>query len=932
MRGSTRRRSSGISRRCASRPHPPADRVEHTRASRSFPLPNAASFPPDSRGDRLTVRARSSPRRARAEILATARLPPLASDRAGVPSPGSSQTLAEIAGDASLVAFRGEYEKLHAAFASSLASERSLTQKCRDLNAEVVENATKVQTALRLSEDDQATINGLKQEIEQAWKLVDATKEKEARTAASVDALKTEMANLERAAESGADVSTEKDEEIKQLMQVKHALVSERDDQVTQIVSLRDEVMSVGAQLRSAEAERARAEAALAAAADAAEARAAEAEREARAKERLEKAIVDLKHELELKANEVKTKTGSLKDGEEHVKKLRAMLDEQRETTRRARKSHDALDEKANRLESELREQRRANAALQAECEQCRADVRERVNESERAVSETARVNKVRDGALNKLRAAEKARGDAESALDDSRRAVAELERDAEAQRKHAESDRKARDELKRELDVLAKLKSQAESATQKQVGLTRVNENSKKNLEREVSGYKSEAQRQAKALYALETQREKFASEASATHVKHLEALEEMKLRELENVDLLKQIADGESKLRQQQNLYEAVRADRNAYSKNLVAAQDEISEMKRKFKIMNQQVEQLKEEIGAKDIALVKEHFDHMKVEKEKEGLRFELAKAAQATADAERAAATKKAEVGGLERVVAEAAAERETLRKEHDIVVADRDVLGTQLVRRNDELALLYEKIKIQQSILNKGQLQYRERLDELRVLKVKLGDGARELGVLKSSFGNVDALKREVHRLGRELLQERTKVKALSEELENPLNVHRWRALEGSDPATFEMIQKIQTLQRRLVAKTEETAEKDALIAEKERLYGELKKILARQPGPELAEQLSVYQQNLREKNRQLKSVASELNLYRGKSDDAQMEIERLTRELNELKRKYYETKRREQLERSREYADPELVVAPHPVSQKRFAGGGFGFA
>lgn len=32
---------------------------------------------------------------------------------------------------------------------------------------------------------------------------------------------------------------------------------------------------------------------------------------------------------------------------------------------------------------------------------------------------------------------------------------------------------------------------------------------------------------------------------------------------------------------------------------------------------------------------------------------------------------------------------------------------------------------------------------------------------------------------QVHQLGRELLSERTKVKALSEELENPLNVHRW---------------------------------------------------------------------------------------------------------------------------------------------------------
>ncbi len=42
----------------------------------------------------------------------------------------------------------------------------------------------------------------------------------------------------------------------------------------------------------------------------------------------------------------------------------------------------------------------------------------------------------------------------------------------------------------------------------------------------------------------------------------------------------------------------------------------QDEIAEMKRKFKIMGHQIEQLKEEISAKDLALVKEHFDHMKV----------------------------------------------------------------------------------------------------------------------------------------------------------------------------------------------------------------------------------------------------------------------------------------------------------------------------
>ena len=46
-----------------------------------------------------------------------------------------------------------------------------------------------------------------------------------------------------------------------------------------------------------------------------------------------------------------------------------------------------------------------------------------------------------------------------------------------------------------------------------------------------------------------------------------------------------------------------------------------------------------------------------------------------------------------------------------------------------------------------------------------------------------------------------MIRERTKCRALAEELENPLNIHRWRKLEGSDPASFELIQKVQALQR-----------------------------------------------------------------------------------------------------------------------------------
>jgi hypothetical protein len=66
-----------------------------------------------------------------------------------------------------------------------------------------------------------------------------------------------------------------------------------------------------------------------------------------------------------------------------------------------------------------------------------------------------------------------------------------------------------------------------------------------------------------------------------------------------------------------------------------------------------------------------------------------------------------------------------------------------------------------------------------------------------------------------------------------------MNVHRWRKLEATGQDNFERILKYQTLQRRLIAKTEEVEDKEQLIKEKEKLFMELKNILARQPGQEV---------------------------------------------------------------------------------------------
>ena len=58
----------------------------------------------------------------------------------------------------------------------------------------------------------------------------------------------------------------------------------------------------------------------------------------------------------------------------------------------------------------------------------------------------------------------------------------------------------------------------------------------------------------------------------------------------------------------------------------------------------------------------------------------------------------------------------------------------------------------------------------------------------------------------------------------------------------------------------------------------------------------MAEQLSIYQQGLRDKTKSMKAMASELNMYQAQVNEFKYEMERLTRELQGVKREYYEQK------------------------------------
>ncbi len=51
--------------------------------------------------------------------------------------------------------------------------------------------------------------------------------------------------------------------------------------------------------------------------------------------------------------------------------------------------------------------------------------------------------------------------------------------------------------------------------------------------------------------------------------------------------------------------------------------------------------------------------------------------------------------------------------------------ERDILGTQLIKRNQELEQLYEKIKLKNSNLTKGEIYFKEKQKLFNEHKIKL---------------------------------------------------------------------------------------------------------------------------------------------------------------------------------------------------------------
>lgn len=802
--------------------------------------------------------------------------------------------LQELAGDKSLERFRLEYEKLSRTLKSSHEGEKKNIKRCKDLNTEINSSAVKVQIALKLAKEDAQEITHIKSEVDKTWKLVDYSRDKEEQLKSQLTLMKSEVVELTRRIEIDDVIPVAQQQLVDKLVKEKEDVLGEKEDKFNKLKALKEKNIEMSQKAAQLEENKMVLENDIKGLKDQIVVTKQQAEKEEARKKEYEQKIDETREALDKTQLEVNATKEEIKQTEKSIESYHKKYKDDYLELENRNTGLKTLELNNSRLEEKLRQQQEMNHSLISTNDQREVEIKKKEDELEILENERIKVSKEITVMQRKNKTSEAERIDQESQKEETKLEMLELQRANESLHRSNEADRKDIENTMREIQLLTKTCVGTDASRRREEQLLFMKSNEHKKIENEITGSKTEAAKISTLISQLERDKEKYAMEASTALTKYTQGLEEVKLKNSIIGELQKKNLEAEAKLKQQQNLYEAVRSDRNLYSKNLLESNEEITDLRQKYKILQHQIENLHDEIGLKNNAIREELIEKKKIEEKNRA--FEITKKNQENrVDVhEKTIKSYENDIAKLKHLISESEQERVKQKKEYEMVINDRDILGTQLIKRNEELAALYEKIKIQQSTLAKGEVQYQERVIDSTLLRNKIFELKKELILSKKQVSCVPSLKREVHALQRELMEMRTKVKALREELKNPMNVHRYRKLGGTNPETYESIQKIQSLQRRLIAKTEEVEEKEFLIQEKEKLYVELKNILARQPGPEVAEQLEVYQDNLKEKAKQMKTMVAELNNYQAQVNHYKFEIDRLNKELNGLKQKWFD--------------------------------------
>ncbi|EAX71492.1 hypothetical protein TVAG_279650 [Trichomonas vaginalis G3] len=244
---------------------------------------------------------------------------------------------------------------------------------------------------------------------------------------------------------------------------------------------------------------------------------------------------------------------------------------------------------------------------------------------------------------------------------------------------------------------------------------------------------------------------------------------------------------------------------------------------------------------------------------------------------------------------------------------------------QIHDRIYSLDLLKEKIVLIEGRLKSESATYTQKCHEVDELKKTLLSEVEKQKKLMDKSKHSVYLRTECRNLEKGILFQQGRVRALEDELETPMNIHRWRFLEASNPELLNLLKMTQELRNKLMERLYRIDKLKVLREERRKLLVREQRKVGSQTKDDGDEEIRILEEQLEMKTKQLQEIETELFDRSSNIDELKKSVEEVRGELNYTKSSYFMEKKKVHEMRSSTQSKTEEIAR----NTAKFIGGGF---
>ncbi|XP_009000834.1 coiled-coil domain-containing protein 146 isoform X3 [Callithrix jacchus] len=360
----------------------------------------------------------------------------------------------------------------------------------------------------------------------------------------------------------------------------------------------------------------------------------------------------------------------------------------------------------------------------------------------------------------------------------------------------------------------------------------------------------------------------------------KYTNIVKEIKAKDLEIRIHKKKKCEIFRRLREFAKLYDTVRNERNKFVNLLHKAHQKVNEIKERHKMSLNELEILRNSAISQERKLQNSVLKHANNVTIRESMQNDVCKIVSKLQEMKEKKEAQLNNIDRLANMITMIEEEMVQLRKRYEKAVQHRNESGIQLIEREEEVCIFYEKINIQEKMKLNGEIEIHVLEEKIQFLKLKIAEKQRQICVTQKLLPAKRSLDADLAVLQIQFSQCTDRIRDLEKEFVKPDGKSRARFLLGKDLTEKEMIKKLDELELQLAKKEEKLLEKDFIYEQVSRLTDRLSRRTqaCKQDTLLLAKKMNGYQKRIKNATEKMMALVAELSMKQALIVELQKEV------------------------------------------------------